>query len=259
LIFGQFMPQNLEDSAASINSSKEERVKIFSTRTHTTRSYTFAITVSVALTLLVSTLINTGCATEPGKDTAIGAGAGAAAGAALGAIIGHQTGKRGQGALIGGALGAALGGTIGNRLDKQAKELAAIAETKRTEQGIVTQLKSDILFDTGKANLKPQANQNLAQMAGILKKYPENVLTIRGYTDNVGANTANQKLSERRATAVKSQLITSGVPSSTVNVIGMGASNPVGDNKSSAGRSQNRRVEIEIAVDESKVPKNAAN
>lgn len=199
-----------------------------------------------------STLAFSAC-TSPGKRTAIGAGAGVAAGAAVGAIIGHQSGNRGKGAALGAALGGALGGTIGNRLDKQAKELEKIAETRRTDEGIVTKLKSDILFDTGKSNLK--SVQNLNEMATILKKYPENVLTIKGYTDATGTKQVNNPLSQQRADAVKSQLIAGGIPADTVSSMGMGADNPVGDNKTAAGRAQNRRVEIEITVDETKVPK----
>lgn len=207
------------------------------------------------LALALALTIATSACTSPGKNTAIGAGAGAAAGAAVGAVIGHQTGKRGEGALIGAAVGGALGGTIGNRLDKQAKELEKIAETKRTEQGVLTKLKSDILFETGKAELKPQAQANITQMAEILKKYPEDILTIRGYTDSTGSNKINQPLSEKRAQAVRERLVASGVPAETVSTVGMGEQNPVAPNTTADGRSQNRRVEVEITVDESKVPK----
>ncbi|RYZ75208.1 MAG: OmpA family protein [Proteobacteria bacterium] len=213
------------------------------------------IASKLALVVTVSTLGLTSC-TSPGKRTAIGAGAGVAAGAAVGAIIGHQSGNRGKGAAFGAALGGALGGTIGNRLDKQAKELEKIAETRRTEEGIVTKLKSDILFDTGKSNLKN--TQNLQQMAEILKKYPENVLTIKGYTDATGTKQINNPLSKQRADAVRAQLIEGGIPAGTISAMGMGADNPVGDNKTAAGRAQNRRVEIEITVDETKVPANAS-
>ena len=205
------------------------------------------------LSLLLSTLIVLSACESAGKNTAVGAGVGAAAGGVLGAVIGHQTGNRGKGAAIGAALGGAIGGTVGHRMDKQAKELEKIAETKRTEQGLITKLKSDILFDSGKSDLKNSTN--IQQMAAIIKKYPENVLTIRGYTDSTGSATVNKQLSEQRAQAVKSQLVAGGVPADTISVIGMGPENPVGDNKTPAGRSQNRRVEIEITVDQSKVPK----
>lgn len=210
----------------------------------------------VVLSLLALSITTAGCESA-GKKTAMGAGIGAAAGAAVGAVIGHQTGNRGQGALIGAALGGGLGGVVGNRLDRQAKELEKVAETKRTEQGIVSKLKSDILFDTGKADLKPAAINNITQMADILKKYPENVVTVKGYTDSTGSDSVNQPLSQRRADAVKSQIVAGGFPSNAISSQGMGPSNPVGDNKTAAGRSANRRVEIEITVDESKVPPGA--
>ena len=192
-----------------------------------------------------------------GKKTAVGAGIGVAAGAAVGAIIGNQSGNSKQGALIGAALGGAMGGVIGNRMDRQAKELEKVAETKRTEQGIVSKLKSDILFDSGKSDLKQAATGNLQEMAGILKKYPENVITIKGYTDNTGSDKVNIPLSERRASAVKAQLVAGGVPEANITVMGMGPKDPIADNKTAATRAQNRRVEVEIAVDPAKVPKDA--
>ena len=203
--------------------------------------------------LFTSAAFFTGCASDQ-KNTAKGAGIGAAAGALAGAVIGHQTGNRDQGALAGAIIGAGAGGLIGNRMDKQAKELEAIAETKRTEQGLVTKLKSDILFDSGKAALKPAAQTNLTQMAGIMKKYPENVLTIKGYTDSTGSSAINKTLSKQRAEAVKAQLISAGMPGDTISTEGEGSNSPLAENKTEAGRRQNRRVEVEVTVDESKVP-----
>ncbi|MEQ1721950.1 MAG: OmpA family protein [Pseudobdellovibrio sp.] len=197
----------------------------------------------------------TGCATDENKNTMKGAGIGAAAGAAIGAMIGNQQGNAGGGAAIGAVLGAGIGGVVGKRMDNQAKELAKIAETKRTEQGLVTKLKSDILFETGKADLKDEAKANLTEMATIMKKYPENVLTIKGYTDSTGTAKVNEELSQKRAEAVKSQLVNNGIPVAVVSTSGMGPASPVGDNKTATGRKQNRRVEIEVTVDESKVPK----
>jgi outer membrane protein OmpA-like peptidoglycan-associated protein len=208
------------------------------------------------LILTAASIFSAGCAsTDENKNTKQGAGIGAAVGALAGAVIGHQTGRRNEGALIGAALGAGIGGVAGNRLDKQQKELNRIAETKRTEQGLITKLKSDILFDTGKADLKPGAVNNINQLGAIMKKYPENVLTVRGYTDDTGSTMVNNPLSQQRADAVRSQLIAAGVPSSTVAAVGMGAANPVDPDKTKEARAKNRRVEIEVTIDESKVPK----
>lgn len=209
--------------------------------------------------ILISTaaaLLSTGCAsTQENPNTTKGAGIGAAIGAVAGAVIGHQTGRRNEGALIGAALGGGIGAAAGNRLDKQQKELEKVAETKRTEQGLVTKLKSDILFDTGKSELKPLAKANITELATIMKKYPENILTIRGYTDDTGSSMVNNPLSQRRADAVREQVIAAGVPASTVTAVGMGSANPVDEAKTKEARAKNRRVEIEINVDESKIPK----
>lgn len=208
------------------------------------------LSTAVALGLVVS-----GCQSmKDNPNAAKGTGIGAAAGAALGAVIGHQTGKRNEGALIGAAIGAGIGGYAGKRMDKQAKELEKVAETKRTEQGLVSKMKGDILFDSGKAELKGEARKDLTEMADIMKKYPENVLTIKGFTDNTGSQKVNDELSQKRADAVKSQLVAGGVPATVISTHGLGPASPVADNKTADGRKANRRVEIEVTVDQSKVP-----
>lgn len=210
-----------------------------------------------AIIILLSVAIFAGCSTvNENPNTAKGVGIGAAAGAALGAIIGNNNGDAKKGAAIGAVLGATAGGVIGKRMDNQAKELEKIAETKRTEQGLVSKLKSDILFETGKADLKDQAKTDLAQMATIMKKYPENVLVVKGYTDSTGSVKINETLSQKRAEAVKNHLVNNGIPMTVVTTQGLGSANPIADNSNEVGRKQNRRVEIEVTVDESKVPKN---
>lgn len=207
----------------------------------------------IILVLTTASILLTGCASE-NKKTMQGAGLGAVVGGALGAVIGHQSGNRDKGALAGALLGAAIGGYAGRRMDQQAKELEKIAETKRTEQGLVAKLKSDILFETGKAQLKPTAQKNLTEMATIMKKYPENILTINGFTDSTGSEKTNATLSAQRAEAVKSHLLAQGLPAATLTSQGLGSAQPVADNKTEKGRKQNRRVEIVVTVDESKVP-----
>lgn len=204
---------------------------------------------SSLLIFLSLLMLMVGCSSE-NKRTMYGAGIGTAVGAGLGGIIGKE-----KGAIIGGVIGGGIGAYAGNRMDKQAKELEKIAETRRTEMGLVTKLKGDILFDTGKAQIKQTAKDNLQQMADIMKKYPENVLTIKGFTDNTGTSSVNEKLSAARAEAVKKQLLAAGLTEAAISTQGLGPAFPIADNKSEAGRSQNRRVEIEITVDQSKLPK----
>jgi outer membrane protein OmpA-like peptidoglycan-associated protein len=214
----------------------------------------FQMKTSLAFILSLAMIAGLTACESAGKKTAIGAGVGAAAGALLGSVVGQQQGDKKKGAMVGAALGGALGGVIGNRLDKQAKELEKVAETKRTEQGIITKLKSDILFESGKSDLKPKALESITKLGDILKKYPENVITVKGHTDDQGADELNKTLSEKRADNVKQQLIKTGVPADTIAIVGMGETAPVADNKTTDGRLKNRRVEIEIAVDPNKVP-----
>ena len=201
------------------------------------------ITMLCALSLI-------SCATGDRKNTAKGAGIGAVAGAGIGAILGHQSGNRDKGAMMGAAFGGLLGAGVGNYLDKQAKELAEIAETKRTEKGIITNLKGDILFASGKYYLKPEAKTNIIKIGKIIAKYPEDRVKVIGHTDSQGANEMNANLSKKRARVVYNQLIQSGVPSEHVQIIGMGEMRPIASNATPEGRSKNRRVEIEITVDE---------
>ena len=184
-----------------------------------------SIKLIVSCIVAVSSAYLVGCA-DAGKKTAIGAGAGAAVGAGLGMIIGHQSGNRGKGAAIGAALGGALGGGIGLRLDKQAAELARIAETKRTENGIITKLKSDITFASGSSNVKAQ--QNIQQIAQIIAKYPENVVKVIGHTDSTGSDAFNQTLSQQRADSVMSIMTANGVPGNVISSVGMGEGQPLG-------------------------------
>ena len=195
-----------------------------------------------AKTLIISATLalGVGCA-SPGKRTAIGAGVGAATGAGVGAIAGG-----GNGAVLGAAIGAAAGGFIGNRLDKQAQELAAVAETKRTEEGIVVNLKNDLLFETGSAKLNTAAESQLTQLSGVLVKYPTDKITVAGHTDNTGSNPINETLSTHRAQAVKDVLLEHGVKPDQVLTEGFGESKPIASNKSPSGRAKNRRVELII-------------
>lgn len=191
---------------------------------------------------LVLALAAAGCETA-GKRTAIGAGVGGLVGAGAGALLGGK-----KGALIGAGVGALAGGSVGLYLDKQHKELEKVAEVKRTENGLLVQLKNDILFDTGSAVLKPAAVDQLTQVGDILAKYSDDRVRIEGHTDSSGSNASNESLSLRRADAVKSVLVGRGVQEKQITALGMGETRPVADNATADGRSKNRRVELHIDV-----------
>ena len=193
-------------------------------------------------TAAVAALALAACGTA-GKRTAIGAGAGTAAGAGLGALVGGK-----KGALIGAGVGAVAGGSVGLYLDKQKKELEQVAETRRTENGLLVEMKGDILFDSNSAALKTDAVDRLSQVGDILAKYSDNRVRVEGHTDSQGSVALNEELSLRRADAVKRVLVGRGVQEKQIMVLGLGKSRPIADNTSAAGRAQNRRVELHIDV-----------
>lgn len=126
--------------------------------------------------------------------------------------------------------------------------LSAILETRREARGLIVNL-SDVLFDTGKATLKPGAREKLSKLAGILIAYPGAYqIEIEGHTDSVGSDESNLSLSRGRAESVRDYLVQNGIKSERVIAArGFGESKPVADNETAAGRQVNRRVEIIIA------------
>ena len=125
------------------------------------------------------------------------------------------------------------------------QELAAL-KAKQTERGLVLTL-GDVLFETGKAELRPGALQNLYPLVTFLQKYPERRAVIEGYTDSVGSDAYNLDLSERRADAVRDFLLQNGVNPAQLTTRGYGKASPVASNATAEGRQQNRRVELIIS------------
>jgi outer membrane protein OmpA-like peptidoglycan-associated protein len=134
-------------------------------------------------------------------------------------------------------------------LQRQAAELQRQIEEMHaqvTARGVVLTL-GDVLFTTGKADLKAASTGNLNKLVAFLGKYPERTVVVEGYTDNVGSDVYNQGLSERRADGVKTYLIGQGVGPTRLAAVGKGKSDAVADNDSAEGRQQNRRVEVVIS------------
>jgi outer membrane protein OmpA-like peptidoglycan-associated protein len=115
---------------------------------------------------------------------------------------------------------------------------------------------SDVLFDTGKYQLISGAREKLAKVAGILIAYPSLNIAVGGYTDNVGGDQMNQTLSENRAGAVRDYLVAQGVGANSVSAQGFGNTLPVASNDNSAGRQENRRVELVVSGDAIGTPAN---
>jgi len=122
----------------------------------------------------------------------------------------------------------------------------AILETRDTARGLIVNM-SDVLFDTAKHSLRPAAREKLAKVAGIIAGHPGLRLAVEGYTDSVGSDDYNQKLSEDRGMAVREYLTKEGVVGTSVTSQGFGKSQPVASNDTAAGRQQNRRVELVVS------------
>ena len=209
------------------------------------------------LILLGSVVALLAACTTPGKRTAIGAGGGAAVGALTGAVIANNTGgKSYQGAIYGALAGAAVGGALGNYYDKQAKELAAIADVQKVKDAngktirLVITLKNDILFESGNAALSAASVNTLNDLLRVLKKYPKNKIVVAGHADATGTDAVNNPLSTQRAKAVYDYLVGNGLKTLSIQYIGYGSSQPVASNNTAAGRSANRRVELLITANE---------
>src|SRR6185437_6736936 len=114
---------------------------------------------------------------------------------------------------------------------------------QQTDQGMVVTL-SNVLFNTGKTTLQPGAHLQLDRLASYLKNHPKQRVLIEGNTDSTGSAEYNEKLSAARAQAVAQGLQLRGVPQNQFQTIGLGEAYPVASNDSSAGRQQNRRVDI---------------
>jgi len=124
------------------------------------------------------------------------------------------------------------------------QELAAL-QAKQTDRGLVLTL-GDVLFETGKADLRAGALRNLYPLVTFLQKYPERQVMIEGHTDSMGSDSYNLDLSQRRADVVRDFLIQNGVNASQITTRGYGKTSPVASNDTAAGRQQNRRVEMII-------------
>jgi outer membrane protein OmpA-like peptidoglycan-associated protein len=193
------------------------------------------------------TLFSCAGATRQQKGTAGGAAIGAVIGAGLGQAIGGDT----EGTLLGAGIGAVLGGVAGNQIaaymDRQEQALRdAMAESdavniQRTQDVLTATFKGDIFFDLDSSTLKPGAYSEIDRVSNVLNNYPQTTIRVEGHTDSTGPEDYNQRLSEKRAEAVKSALIQRGMDPKRIQAVGYGESQPISSNNA-----MNRRVGIVI-------------
>ncbi len=198
--------------------------------------------LSCALAVLL-----TGCATATPEQR--GAGTGAVIGAVAGQILGRDT----QSTVIGAGLGA-LGGYVWSKSmedKKRAMEQATAGTGTVVTQTADNQLKlsipSDISFDSGRSDIRPNLRPILDQFAQGLGQQPSMEVRIVGHTDNTGSDTINNPLSVNRAQSARDYLVSRGVSSRRISIDGRGSREPIADNATEAGRSRNRRIDIFLA------------
>lgn len=210
---------------------------------------------SIAALILVT--LATGCTTRQnattGEEEMNTATKSAIGGAIAGALAGAATGRK-NGALFGAVGGAAIGGGVGYYFDQQEAALrqellnSGVQVVRVGENELQLIMAHGIGFNTGAYNLNSGIFSTLNGVAKILNEYPKSSLVIIGHTDSVGSSESNLTLSERRAESVATYLIRQNVKSGRLTTLGYGERRPIATNTTAAGRSANRRVEINITA-----------
>lgn len=212
-----------------------------------------------------------GCYNQPGlvQDESYNrTKTGAATGALAGAVLGYNTGRHdAKSAVLGGLLGAAAGGAIGYSMDNQANEIARALGTgvnndplaaldpnneiivSKTNNYVRIMFRDPMMFATDSANLQPRARAKVNKVGQLLANYPQTVVGVAGFTDNQGSYAYNQGLSERRAHTVADLLAVNGYPKTK----GCSYDKAIAPNNSKANRALNRRVEVYLYADKSRM------
>lgn len=187
---------------------------------------------------------------NPNRNTNQGVLLGALGGAAAGRLIGGNNDDAVKNSLAGAAVGAIAGGVIGSQLDKQEAELRQQLGNdvgiRNTGDRLIVTMPQDILFGFDSDTLRSDLQADIRTVGASLLEYPNTSVQVVGHTDSDGDAGYNQGLSQRRAQTVANVLVSSGVPSRRISVIGRGEAQPIASNLTPEGKAQNRRVEIVI-------------
>ncbi|CAH0541735.1 OmpA family protein [Vibrio marisflavi] len=211
------------------------------------------INKKLAAVAIAGTVALSGCTTinpYTGEQQTSSVAKGSAIGAIGGAVLGAATSSnKGKGALIGALGGAAVGGGIGYYMDVQEAKLRQQLQgtgvsVTRNGNNITLNMPNAITFAVNSSDLKPGADEVLSSVVLVVKEYEKTRINVLGYTDNTGSASYNKLLSDKRANAVGGYFLSHGVKYARLNQQGMGEANPIASNKTSAGRAENRRVEI---------------
>jgi outer membrane protein OmpA-like peptidoglycan-associated protein len=191
---------------------------------------------------------------EVQRGTATGAGVGAGLGAVLGAATGGGGGRRtATGAAIGGAAGAVIGNIWSSRMEQQKRQMeqatqgTGVQVSQTPDNRLKLDIPTDISFDTGRSDIKPNFRPILDKFASSLVENPYTRVSIVGHTDSTGSDAINDPLSLNRAAHTRDYLVSRGVASNRFNIDGRGSHEPVAPNDTDVNRARNRRVEIFVA------------
>lgn len=212
-------------------------------------------TRSITALTLSAALVATGCTTNPETGnrridrTAAGAVLGGLGGYLLGDIVGGRRDRTER--IVGAGIGAIAGGAVGQYMDRQEAELrretaGTGVDVIRQGDDIILRMPSGITFDVDRADVKPQFQSTLNEVAATLAQYRQTYIDVLGHTDATGSDAHNQALSERRARAVADYLASRQVHRARMATRGFGESQPIADNSTEYGRSENRRVELKV-------------
>jgi len=219
------------------------------------------LNVYVLSTAILAGSFLTSCNTvKNANNTQKAAVVGATAGAVLGGVLGNNVGSKNNsalGAVLGGVIGGTAGAIIGKNMDKQAQQIETAlpgATVERVGEGIKVVLNENTVnFNFDSAELTSSAKGNLDKIAKVLIDNPKTLITIYGYTDSVGKDEYNMKLSRSRANAVKSYMGSKGIGVKRITSQGMGEADPIASNDTKEGQAKNRRVEFGIIANEDMV------
>lgn len=206
-------------------------------------------TLRTAVPVIVMTTFLAGCAGVQKQDWPTCAAVGGVTGAALGAI--ESSTYAGYGALIGGGVAAAYCWANGTEEQTVAlvetAEPTPVAQSEPEPMAEPVRVELDVKFDFDRAVVKQDSMSDIQDLADFMKQYGQTSTVVEGHTDSVGTDAYNQRLSERRANAVRDVLVNQhGLDASRVDAVGYGESRPVADNSTEEGRAINRRVEAEV-------------
>ena len=197
--------------------------------------------------IAIMSIVLSGCA-----STASNTQKGAGVGAVVGALLGKATGDNHKSRYVwGAAIGALAGAAVGNYMDEQEAEFQneladSGVEVHREGDNLRLFMPGNITFNTASASISNDFYPVLDDVALILNKYPKTTLVVEGHTDNVGAASYNQQLSELRAQSVSQYLRQAQIDPRRLQIIGYGETSPIADNDSEINRQKNRRVELRI-------------